>query len=747
MLRPTDRTHAAPVSAAAPVAFEIDLSQMLKTLWRRRALIVLCVLICGSAAWAAVSRIEPVYTATSSVMLDLRRQRVADIREVLSQLAPQQVTVLSEVEVIKSRGLAQRVADKLDLYSDPEFNAALRRPDENPDAVSLVAGLAARAVDALFPSEEREPPDPATLAERQRSAVVGAVMGRLSANAVPLSLVIRISFASTDPRKAALIANAFADAYINEQLEAKFEALRRGTAWLNDRLETLRQSVLASESAVASYRSSIGLIENRGVQINNQRLQELNSQIILVQSRRAEQEARVSRLETMIRDNRSLAAVDELLDTPLLQRFKEQEALLVKENAELLQRYGTNHPAITKSNAELAAIRTTITVEVRKQAQALRGELAVLREREAGLVRQSQQLESAVLRQTTAEVRLRELEREAQANRTLYETFLGRFKETGEQENIQQSDSRVISLAQTPRAPSFPRVRLIVVGAMLAGLVAGVALVLVIERFDDAFRTREQLETAAGYPVIGMIPQVASLPGQRVENRLVERPASSFAEAFRITWFGLKHARSNGELGAILVTSSVPEESKSLTSLSLARTAANLSKSVLLIDMDLRRSSVSRMLGIKPVKGLTDILRGDVSLEEAVVRDPLAKVDVVFARGSAQTQVDIANYAGALAQLLRDAKQRYDIVVIDCPPTMPVADVQVIAPLADTAVFCVRWNSTPRASVHDSLRTLVAAGAPIAGLLLTRVNVRKHASYGYGDVGHYYGKYRGYYGS
>ncbi len=741
--RPTDRLLANP-SVSAP--FELDLRQMLRALWRRRWLIVLCGAILAGAAWFLVSRIEPVYTAASSVMLDSRRQRVVDVREILSQMAPLQVTVLSEVEVIRSRGLAERVATRLDLFSDPEFNASLRPPVED-DPIDMIRKAFDWAVAAVFPPPPQLAVDPETREARRRAAVINAVSGRVNASAVPQSLVIRISFTSNDPRKAARIANAFAEAYVNEQLEARFDALRRGSAWLNERLDSLRQSVVVSENAVAAYRSSIGLIETRsGGQINSQRLQEVASQVILVQARRAEQEARVSRLEALLRENRGVDAADEVLDSPLLQRLKEQEAQLARENAELRLRYGGNHPAMTKSNAELAASRTTITAEVRKQAQTLRSELTVLREREATLSRQSRDLETVVMRQSGAEVRLRELEREAQVSRTLYESFLARFKETGDQEGIQQSDSRIISLAREPRAPSAPRVGLIVVGALLAGLAIGVALALIVERFDDAFRSRDELESTVGYPVVGMIPHVPTLPGRRVENHIVEKPGSGYAEAFRIAWFGLRSAAKKGEIGVLLVTSSVPEEGKSLTSLSIARTAAGLSKRTLLIDADLRRSTVGRMLGVAPQRGLSDILAGTTQLTEATIRDPLSEVDVLVARSDRGAKADVPNAADALARAIAEAKAAYDVVIVDCPPTMPVADTQVIAPLADAMLFCVRWNATPRAAVQDSLRTLAAAGAPIAGLLLTRVNVRKHAAYGYGDVGHYYGKYRGYYG-
>jgi capsular exopolysaccharide synthesis family protein len=263
----------------------------------------------------------------------------------------------------------------------------------------------------------------------------------------------------------------------------------------------------------------------------------------------------------------------------------------------------------------------------------------------------------------------------------------------------------------------------------------------VIEQFDNVFRNGGQLEAETGVPVLGLVPQVRLPPGHRIDTYLAEKPASSYAEAFRIVWFSLKHAVPEGGLRVLLVTSSVPEEGKSVTALSLARTAAKMSLKVALVDADVRRPSIGRMLGVAPVKGIAEILKGEATLDEAMMRDPLSSVDVLMP--SAPQAIDLMATSTDLARLVSELRERYDLVVIDSPPTMPVADVQVLARLADYTLFCVRWNETPRASVVASVRSLVAAN--VAGTLLTRVNIRKHARYGYGDVGYYYGKYPGYY--
>ncbi|WP_448188438.1 GumC family protein [Azospirillum sp. sgz301742] len=728
--------------AQARANLDVNIANMLRTLWRRRFFLVACLVLAVTVTWVVLSRITPVYSASATVAIDTRRSRVIDFKEVLSQMQPHLVTVFTEVEVVRSRVIAQRVADKLDLYNDQEFNPSLRKEDGYSPLASVFA-LLLEARKLIRDEPAPPPPDPQTQERKMRAGVVDALIGRLSVSPVPQSLVLRLTFNSTDPAKAAQIANAFADAYMTEQLETKFDAVRRASTWLNTRLETLRQNVVASERTVAAYRNSNGLIQNKGQLPSQQKLTELNTQLITAQAKRAEVEARVARVEALVRSGRGGDGADEMLDSPLIQRLREQEAMLSREASELELRYAPRHPQMVKVRAELSDLRGKIAGEMDRAAQALRSELAVLKEREAGTASQVRQLEGSVMEQNKAEVQLHELEREAQANKALYEAFLSRFKETGEQEQIQQADVRIVSYAEAPNSPSYPRSGLLIFGAAILGLCAGMVLVVMLEHLDNTVRSREQSEEMTGVASIGMIPQIRGA-GKRVENYLLEHPASAFAEAFRIIWFALKHASPAESPHVIMVTSSVPEEGKSLTALSLARTAANLSMRVVLVDADLRRATQGGLLGIAPERTIVDVLTGQASLDEVIRRDPRTSLDVVLGRPVKTQELDLVA-SNRLPEMIEALRERYDLVIIDSPPTMPLADAYVLARMAEQTVFCVRWDKTPRNVVAAAVRGLLDAKVNVVGTLLTRVDVRKHARYGYGDIGYYYGRYRNYY--
>lgn len=731
-MQPSSSSNAMSIRPASSGG--IDLRQQLHILWRRRRLVMGTVIGVVGLSWGILMQATPIFAGNASVMIDTRKTRYLDLKEVITTSLPQLTTVLSEVEVIRSRNVAQRVADSQNLYADPEFNAALR-----PKGMGIRT-LLKEAVSFFLP--DRTPVvDDAEKERRMRTQVVTALTNSISANPVPQSLVIKISVLSKDADKAALLTNAVAEQYVLDQLNSKFETTRNASNWLNQRLEDLRASVLESERAVATFKGSSGLIESRGVLPTHQQLAELNSQLINVQATRSEMEAKVARLETLMRSSRGAEAAEEMIDSPLIQRLRESETTLMREASEMSTRYGDAHPKMIKAKAELTELRAKINIEMSKVGQTVHNDFNVVRAREAALLERIRRLEGTVVQQNKAEVRLHELEREAQANRMLYENFLNRFKETTEQEQVQQPDARIISSAVRPVSAAYPRKGLILGAVTICGLLFGTVLAFVLERLDNTFRNREDLENATGLPAIGMIPFVNKKP---VAKYMLDRPASAFAESLRGIWVNLSHSDAANAPKIIAVTSSFPGEGKSMTALCLARTIAALGHRVVLVDCDLRRSAVGKLLDITPDKCLDDILEGRIQLKQALITDPVSSLNILPSRNVVRPPLDILG-STAMVDLIQNLRQSFDLVILDCPPVMPVSEVQILGRLADTTVFCVLWDKTPREAVSGALRQLRDVQVDIAGAVLTQVNMKKHARYGYGDVGHYYGRYEAYY--
>jgi succinoglycan biosynthesis transport protein ExoP len=724
------------IGAATTLASEIDLGRLLRTLWRRRGVIGGVTGLALAFSAFALSQVTPIYTAASKVMIDSRQARFLDNQEPLSDTA-----VMSEVEVLDSRVVAKRVADKLNLYADKRFNPDLEPAGGNRLA-AMAGSLFTEIKHLIFGKSKVEELDAATLKRLGRDDVVDTVLRSLTVIPVPQSLVIRIEMQSPDPVLASQLANAYADAYIDQQLESKFESARYVSNWLNGRLETLKTAVVDSEKAVADYRSQTGLVEAAGPSTNQQQLSELNTQLVGAQAARAETEARLSRVEAALQSGHG--AGGDILDSPLIQRLKEQEATLARDASELQARYGAHHPEMIKAKSQLDQVHRQLGDEIDNQIKTLRGDFAIKRQREAAVQAQIHAVEGSLLNQNSAAIKLHELEREAQANRTLYETFLSKFKESGEQELIRQADARIISTADIPRMPSYPRKRVIFAASGLLGFLAGIVLVMALEQLDRTIRTREQLEDLLGLPSLALIPQLKTGTEESdVSRYVIDNPGSSYAEALRMVWVALQHHGDRGQV--VVLTSSVPDEGKSVTSLSLGRIVAGLGMRVVVLDGDLRRAALAKKAGVDPKLTLADVIAERCKLDQALIHDPLSKVDLLCGQVAGRKEISLLASGDRLGEILTALREQYDLIIVDSPPALAIADVQVLARLADQTLFCVRWDKTPRDTVLSAMRALRDARAKVAGTILTRVNIQKHAQYGYYDIGYYYAQYRNYY--
>lgn len=737
--------NAAALAAAAAErtrpGLRADVREVLRTINRRKWLILMVVAAVVGIAAGVLSQLTPRYTATTLVMLDTRKTKVTDVEAVVSGLTTDVAALQSEVELLRSRTMMGRVVDKLNLVQDPEFNGRLRG--------SLMRDLRARlGVDALFSRPVEPSASEVSAAELERSSVVDALLGRTTVVPRGRSFVIAISAESANRVKAARIANTLADFYIVDQLETKFEATRRASAWLEEKLGDLRSQVQTAERAVAQYRERNRLTETRDSNVVVQQLGELNSQLTLARAQSAEKAARLRQLEEMIASRTATDSVAEVLQNPLIQRLREQEAELARREADLSARYGANHPRMVNIKAEAADLQGKIAGEIRKITAALGSEVRVARVREQSLQSQLNTLERQAGDLGRAGVELRQLEREAQSSRTLYENFLNRFKETSQQEDIQQPDARIVSQAVVPTSASYPRSTLILAMAFVAGAVLAAALVVMLERIDAGFRSVVQIEDKTGHATLGAVPFIGSALGgakSSPHNYIVSKPASSFGEALRSVHTALLLNTVDTPAKVMMVTSSVPGEGKSTFCLSLARLLAmgGQRRRVVLVDLDLRRPMLEKSLGIKAKAYVDEYILGTRPLEDVIGIDEKTNLHYVCARGKTSTPVELLE-SDKMRQFVEALSRNYDVVLLDTPPVLAVADARVVSTIADYVVFLVRWEKTPREVVMHALK-LISEGGKRIGVALNQVNVRKQGYYGYGDYGYYYGRYKKYY--
>lgn len=662
----------------------IDLAQLFQSLragWRVIAAVT--VLMIGLGLIYAYGLATPIYTAQSVVVLDTRKNQVVDLQGVMSGITGDSDELNTEVEVLRSRGLAEKVVDETNLAADPEFNTALRPP-------SLRARLK-----GLFGAQIQT--------ETSKAGVVDALLDHLSVRNVPSSYVFEIAVQSQDPQKAAMIADAIAKRYILNQIEVKFDATEQATAWLTNRVAELKSDLEAAEEKVKAFNSATTLVSPEMLASLEVQLKDIRERIGQGKAQEAAAQARVAQLKAADTPEAKLAAAQDIVLT-------RQAAGSVEFDARFAQ---------VLARAELDAARAT--------------------DQRAALERSLETMSGQIAKQGDDMIQLQQLTREAEASRTLYEYFLGRLKETSAQQGIQQADSRVLSMAVVPAAPTAPRKSLIVAMCVALGFLVGVGLVLVREALNSGFRTARQLEEETGVVVMGQIPIIPGKERAEILAYLASKTSSAAVEAVRNLRTSVLLSNVDHPPQVIVSTSSIPGEGKTTNSLALAMNLVGIGKSVLLIEGDIRRNTLGQYFPAQAqkAKGLVSVLSGEATLEEAILRPAELGISVIMGERSAINAADLF-MSDAWHEFVRKVRSLYDYIIIDTPPVLVVPDARIIAQQADAVLFSVKWNATSHGQVHESLQMFETLQLKVSGLVLSQIDGAQMKRYGYG------GKYGGY---
>jgi capsular exopolysaccharide synthesis family protein len=716
----------------------LQIREMLRLFNRRKwHLVGVTALVCAVTGLLLL-QLVPEYRSSALVMLDTRKTRVTNTTDVLGAATVDVAAIQTEIEVLRSASLLGRVTQKLRLDLDPEFGA------KPPSMVGrMLLGLK-DVLDRYLPENIAS----GTKESVARTRSILALERKLTTTIRGRSYVIAVSIESEDPGKAKRVLETITDFYLVDQLQAKLDANKRATEFFNERLDELRQSVEHAERAVASFRERSGLTIGKDSTIASQSLSELNSQLVQARAQRVDRESRLIALQQAARNPATLGGVTEVLSSPLISSLRAQEAEVARRIGDLSQRYGDSHPRILQARAEQGQIQSRIAQEVGKILASVQGDAEAARGKEAELQAQVDMLERKAGGLGQNEVVLRQLEREAQSSRAVYEDFLKRSKELREQQDIQQPDARILAPASLPTSPSFPRYGLTMLGAVILGVALGALLVMMLERLDGGFRTGEQIERLTSKSLLGMIPGLsrATLGKLSPSRFVVGKQASAYAEALRSAYTAMTLGSLDAPPRVVMVTSSLPAEGKSTFACSLAglTARANPQKKILIVDCDLRRSSVAATLGVPRTGGsLDEYLAGTKPLEQVIGRDEESGLYFVPARNNTPNSAEVLG-SNAMQSFIATMSKEFDLIFLDTPPVMAVADALIVAKLADYILFLVRWERTPREIAINGLKLFRSLPKRI-GVILVQVNVRRHSKYGYGDYGYYYAKYRDYY--
>jgi polysaccharide biosynthesis transport protein len=573
-----------------------------------------------------------------------------------------------------------------------------------------------------------------------KGAIAHRLLSHLSVNPVGVSTTITVAYSSPDPYRSALIANGIADAYVEDQLEAKFEANQKATQWLAGRIHDLSKQAETADAAVQSYKATHHITTPvNGMSVVDQQIRDVNSQLVIAKADLAEKQANLNSLIALQGAGKAANAA-QVLSSPLIATLRAQETDLNRQLADLSSRYLPSHPKIQDIQAQKANLEGKINDEVQRVVESVRNAVGVAGAHVGSLEQSLARLEGQGMGQDQSSIQLTALQSAATSARSMYEAFLGRLSQTQDREGIQAPDARVISNAEVPASPSFPKKGLSIALSIPAGLVLGLLLAFLAERLDSGFRTIADVEAMVGIPVMATVPEMSAANGQmlRAADIVVDKPMSSFAEAIRGLQLGLVLSDIDRPAKVVLVTSSVPSEGKTTVAVSLARIAASSGQKTVLLDCDLRRASSGRTVNSEFSRSIVDVLTGAAPLEKCLVRDEKSGAFTLPSVNTPGNPGDLLS-SQIMHKIVARLREKFDFIVIDSPPVLPVNDAKILSRLADAVLFVVRWEKTPREAVLSSVRALNDVRANISGIALTRADNERfrHYSYGYQDYKEY----------
>lgn len=721
---------------------------------RRQFPTILLVIACTTALGLIyLFTATPKFSATARMVIDTHKVQLFQQQASFGDIAIDPAMTETQVEILKSENISLSVIKDLHLTDDPEFVGA------GGGLVGAVFGLAS----SLFSSVG----EPASEFELTRRAL-GRFEQQRDVKRVGLTYVMDIGFTSVSPDKAARIANAIADAYIVDQLEAKYQSTKRASVWLQDRIKELRTQATAAQRAVVAFKEKNNIVDTGGRLMTEQQLAEVNSQLIMQRAGTAEAKARLDRINEIMQQDIPDASVTDALKNDTIIKLRGQYVDIAAKAAEFAGRYGANHLAVIRLRSQMLEIRRNITDELSRIQQAYKSDYDIALTRERSIKNSLANVVSETQLTNQAQVQLRELDSSAQTYQAMYDNFLQAYMQATQQQSFPITEARLISAASRPLGKSKPKT-LIVLGITIAGgMMLSFGIAMFRELSDKVFRTSRQVEELLRTNCLAVLPilkattsktaAVSASKGPESQHPrtirrtdklfwyVVDSPFSRFTEAVRSLKVAVDLNGAVKENKVIGITSSLPSEGKSTIAANFAELIAHAGGRVLLIDLDLRNPSLSR--GLAPdSRGLIDVIAGKLTINDAIWTD--RSTNLAFLPGGATPKLLHTNEilaSATMKKLFDHLRSIYDYVIVDLPPLAPVVDVRSTTNLIDSYIYIVEWGLTKIDVVEHNLSMAPGIYDRLLGVVLNKADTNILGRYEGYHGNYYYNKYYARYG-
>ena len=728
---------------------------------QRRLTLAATIVLIPLCAWLTLRQITPLYTATGSLIYEPSEYKVRELQSILRADPTNEAMMSSQAEILHSLHIAQRVAERGNLFNNPEFNAALRPPG----AVSAAMASATTTLRWLLGMETDTPPDAPVYGptpDHTRERTMQAVQDALHAAPVRLSHVIEVSFVASDPTVAAAAVNNAMDAYIKEQYAAKHRAVESATNMLEKQATELRRQVRQVEERMSGYRSEHALSMGMHAGTETEEITNLTEDLAKAQSERAAANARLDAAR-----GRTGAEAQAAIAQSVAQLRAQQEQLAGQIKAQQA-RLGSAHPEAQSLQRQFADGQRALNAEIGRVVAATDAEQHAAAQRVESLEEVLARAKTAAETAARAEIPLNAMNRDLEAARGQLQAVLERIQQTAQQATVETSEAHEISQAIPPDRATSPRVMQTMTASVAGAVFIGLVLVHILQLADGTLQSGNGVRMLTGLPCLALVPEVGkrALGHLKISDYVVRRPLTPFAEGVRFLRAGLSLDVNQPQI--VTVTGARAAEGKSLIAISLGRSAQLDGERVLAIECDVRQATFQHRLrgeaapGVRAASGrsgrgiaapgmrgvfaagLTDVLRGDIGWRDAVQTDPMSGMRFITA-GKPGADILGLFLSDAMKQLLTEARQDYDLIVLDAPPIEATTEARVAAALGDATLVCVRWRSTRAKTLLHALEVLSDARATVIGTVLTRVDPRVHLRSGHADAGVYHRRYKAYF--
>ncbi|MBZ5653913.1 MAG: polysaccharide biosynthesis tyrosine autokinase [Acidobacteriia bacterium] len=719
---------------------ESALREYMRVLIKRKWMVLACILGIFGATLVASLRQTPIFEAIGRIAVNKPDPNIITFKDsmpVYDYMDPSDLD--TEVRILQSDLLALQVVRQLNFDKRPEFGG---QPDRQP--ANLVA-------------------DPLQGDSSRTTALLGGFKGNLRVSLIPNTRIMEIHYRSTDPQLAASAVNTLVATYIEQNFKTKFESTMQASDWLSKQLVDLQMKVETSQEKLVRYQKEheiLGIDEKQN--ITTAKLDELNKELTSAESERMQREAAYR--QTQSTDPEAVAAAISS-DSPgnttsvgsgLIDKLREQQASLKIQIADLSTQFGPAYPKVHQLNNQLKEIDRQFQSETRKAVDHLRGQYLAALQRENMLhdAFEKQKQRANKLNESSIEYSL--LKRDMETNRTLYEGLLEKLKEAGVTAGLRSNNIKVLDAARVPSMPIEPNIPRNLLFALVLGITSGVGLAFLLENMDNTVRTTEQAQVISALPSLGMIPLGSKSPAgghnakqltlasskEAVEIVTQARPQSQMAESYRALRTSLLLSSLGAPPKVIMVTSARPQEGKTTTAINSAIVLAQKGVKVLLVDADLRRPSVHKTLGMGPRSGLSNVLTGSATLQQAIAASPVLPNLFILPAGTPPPNPAELLASTNMKQVLDELREQFDHVVVDTPPTLSVTDAVVLSPRVDAIILVIRSGQTTKQALRRARDILMQVNAHVTGVLLNAVDLSSPDYYYYYE---YQGKYTHYY--